>query len=129
MGLIGCHVDDLFAAGDTNNKVYSESIKELSRLLLLTCEQPPFKYCGKQVEQLPDFTTNISMKEYSTRIEGVALHAARKRRPSEPAAAEEKEAFESALGALGWLSRQLRMDVAFGYSHFAQRKNMECHRS
>eukprot|EP00959_Pyramimonas_sp_CCMP1952_P418428 8765889-Pyramimonas_sp.AAC.1 len=36
---------------------------------------------------------------------------------------EERSAAESVIGSLGWLPRQLRMDVSFGYSWLAQQKN------
>ena len=116
VGLVGCHVDDWFAAGNIENKVYCKSIEKLSKLRLLTSEQPPFRYCEKQVEQTADFTINVSTAECCTSIEEVKLDAARRRRPTERATVGEKETFEPALGALGWLPRQLRMDVAFGYS-------------
>eukprot|EP00959_Pyramimonas_sp_CCMP1952_P344203 7209087-Pyramimonas_sp.AAC.1 len=37
---------------------------------------------------------------------------------------EEKSFAESVVGSLGWFSRQLRMDVSFGYSWLAQQKNV-----
>ena len=40
VGLIGTYVDDLFATGDTTNKLYNETMDELRKVLLLTEESP-----------------------------------------------------------------------------------------
>eukprot|EP00959_Pyramimonas_sp_CCMP1952_P185088 3870310-Pyramimonas_sp.AAC.1 len=51
------------------------------------------------------------------------MSPARAKQTKAMATDEERSAAESVIGSLGWLSRQLRMDVSFGYSWLAQQKN------
>ena len=54
IGLMCMHVDDLFLAGDTNNKKFTGSIEALVKDITLKIKWQEFTYCGKQVQQDKD---------------------------------------------------------------------------
>ena len=75
------------------------------------------------MKQDEGFTVTISMKHFAESIEKVPMTKERSRRAAEKISDDERSAAESVIGSLGWLSRQLRADLAFAYSWSAQTKN------
>ena len=65
----------------------------------------------------------MSTKLFAEALEPIPLLPARYRQTKSPATDDERSLAETVLGGVGWLSRQLRSDVAFGYSWSAQIKN------
>ena len=96
------------------------TLAELRAVLRLAEELPPFRDCGKDAAQDDNFRIAISMKEYANAIDMVGISAQRHKTPKARITDRERSEAESIIGALGWLSRQLRADAAFGYSLMAQ---------
>eukprot|EP00969_Alexandrium_andersonii_P253179 11189501-Alexandrium_andersonii.AAC.1 len=63
------------------------------------------------------------MVDYAKGLEEVHLTPERRRQHAARVNDVEYSQVESAIGAIGWLTRQLRADGAFGFSYLAQRKN------
>ncbi len=126
IGVFCTHVDDIFAAGDENEAKDTDSMHTLEVRLHIKTAKPPFRYCGKGVSEDEDGTVRISMKETAEALEEVTVPAPRRKETTSPLTIEEKSEYRSVNGSIGWLSRQLRGDLSFGYSILAQKVNDAC---
>eukprot|EP00971_Amphidinium_carterae_P273044 5419272-Amphidinium_carterae.1 len=109
IGVLICHVDDLFMAG--KGKRYDESRSCLEKEVQLTYQKSPFTYCGKKVEQEKDFTIRVSQEEAILVLEEWEAGGARKRQTSARLEEEEKSELRRLIGSLSWIARQTRPDV------------------
>ena len=101
VGLVGTYVDDLFATGNPDSELYRLTTIELKKVLLLTVEHPPFRYCGKYVEQAKDFSIEISMGHFVDAMEEIEMPKSRAKQSKALATDEEKSFAESVIGSLG----------------------------
>eukprot|EP00959_Pyramimonas_sp_CCMP1952_P055839 1166912-Pyramimonas_sp.AAC.1 len=62
------------------------------------------------------YPIRVSMRHFVEHMEELPLAPARKTQVKSQATDDENSFAESVIGPLGWLSRQLRMDISFGCS-------------
>ena len=83
-----------------------------------------FRYCGKNLVQAKDFSITIYQVESIDQLETMDLPKERRKNPQSLLDAMEISELRSANGALGWVARQSRPDVAFHTSKIAQGMGM-----
>ena len=123
IGLCPSHVDDPLMCGDGSEAWLSE-VERLREALHLTVSTGKFRYCGKNVEQHDDFSVTIDQVESIDQLETIDLTKEKRKDPEIALDAAEISELRSGNGALGWVARQTRPDVAFYTSKIAQSMGM-----
>ena len=123
MGLCVSHVDDLLMIGDGSEAWLSE-LERLKEELHLSVSEYAFRYCGKNLVQDENFVITIDQVESIDQLETIDLPKIRRQDPHALLDAAEISELRSANGALGWVARQSRPDVAFHTSKVAQAMGM-----
>ena len=123
IGLCTSHVDDLLMCGD-GSKEWIQEVERLKEALHLTVSTGKFRYCGKNVEQLDDYSVAIDQVESIDQLEAIDLTKEKRKQHDDLLDAAEISELRSGNGALGWVARQTRPDVAFYTSKIAQAMGM-----
>ena len=72
-----------------------------------------FVFRGREVKQGQAKRTDVMMKNYALSMRTVPVQRDRRAQLTEPLNEAETEVYQSSAGELGWLSRQLRCDLAY----------------
>jgi len=123
IGLCTSHVDDLLLCGDGSD-VWVREVERLREALHLTVSTNKFRYCGKNVEQHDDYSVSIDQVESIDSLETIDLPKDKRKNTETLLDAAEISELRSGNGALGWIARQSRPDVAFHTSKIAQSMGM-----
>ena len=113
-GMMVSHVDDLLLAGNARAKETLSSLGE--ELGFGAISEGSFTYCGKHIEQLPDKSIKVTMKEYHQNLQPVRISQERKKDLSSQLNPGEHKQLRAILGSLQWLVAQLRIDCGFQLS-------------
>ena len=111
-GLLVSHVDDIEAGikpGQDNDS--SDNTKKL--LNFAKCHEQGFIFRGREIQQHDDGSITVQTQSYTDNLKAVKIPRDRPRAPEADLTEEEKSQTLAASGELGWLARQLRMDLAY----------------
>ena len=123
IGLCTSHVDDLLLCGD-GSEAWLREVERLREALHLTIQTNKFRYCGKNVEQHDDFSVSLDQVESIDSLETIDITKEKRKNPDTLLDASEVSELRSGNGALGWIARQSRPDIAFHTSKIAQSMGM-----
>lgn len=120
-GVIGCHVDDLFVAG--NDAFREQIIGPLEKTFQMgLMMKGDFIYCGIHVKHNPaDGSISLDQHHYVAEIEDIDLPAARWKQSDDKCTPDEVTIFRGKLGELMWLSGQTRPDLAMVTSELSKK--------
>ena len=112
IGILVTHVDDIEAGvhRDWVNKAFEKSSKALE---FATSHQQQFIFRGREMFQTAEGHIDVSMKNYAKAMKPVKISRERRSQLSSRLTVEEKNLMMSAAGELGWITRQLRSDLAY----------------
>ena len=106
------------------SKEWTQEVERLKEALHLTVSTDKFRYCGKNVEQLNDYSAAIDQVESIDQLEMMELTKEKRKQREDLLDAAEIAELRSGNGALGWIARQTRPDVAFYTSKIVQAMGM-----
>jgi len=112
-GMLLTHVDDLCWAVFPEYETYMKKI--LDTFDVRKVEEEKFRFCGKQVVQLPDKSVMITCEDATEQI-GTVKYSIGNRKLNDPATEAEIGQMRSVIGSLGWVARQCRPDISYGVS-------------
>ena len=111
-GVLVTHVDDL-EGGVEEAYMQRAFAKSALSLEFATNHVRDFIFRGREVKQQPDGHIDVSMRNYAMSMKKISIDRQRAKQLESSLTLQEKELFNSCAGELGWLSRQLRCDLAF----------------
>jgi len=107
------HVDDLCWA--TKPEFEGNVNKILETFVVKKVEQGKFRFCGKEIEQLNDFSIKVTCTDSTEQIVPIK-YKTHKRMMTELATDSEIAQMRSVIGSLGWIARQCRPDLSYEVS-------------
>ena len=112
-GILVTHVDDI--EGGVKAGMLTEAFQKSSLALeFATNHYRDFIFRGREVKQHQGSNhIDVAMKNYALSLKTVKVNPDRRAHLTSELEPEEKEAFQSHAGELGWLARQLRCDLAY----------------
>ena len=117
-GILISHVDDLYCSGI--GKLYEESMRVLEKEIHLKKKVGEFRFCGKNVKQLPDGSIAVDQEDAIWSLDYVVLDKKRRAQPNARLTEPEKTQFRALIGSLGWIALQTRPDVLVNVSIASQ---------
>ena len=75
-------------------------------------QEGEFRFCGKEIKQLPDKSIHVSCKHATESIGPIKFHM-NGRKLTDPATESEIGQMRSVVGSLGWIARQSRPDLSY----------------
>ena len=112
LGILVTHVDDL-EGGVHPKHLDSAFARSAKALEFATNHFRDFIFRGREVKQNEQHHIDVSMRNYALSLKTVTIPQARRQQLAEELTPEEQERLQSAAGELGWLTRQLRCDLAY----------------
>ena len=111
-GILVTHVDDIQAGVDVQ---YMEKAFAKSSLALefATNHYDSYTFRGREIKQVPGGHIDVTMTNYARSMKPVKIDKDRRRHLEARLTAEEKELMQCSAGELGWITRQLRCDLAY----------------
>ena len=111
-GILVTHVDDIEGGVQASymDKAFYNSAKALE---FATNHFKDFIFRGREVRQTEEGHVDISMRNYALSMKVVQISRERKRELAAPLEDHEMEQYQSVAGELGWITRQLRCDLAY----------------
>ena len=111
-GILVTHVDDIEGGVHPTylDKAFYHSAQALD---FATNHFKDFVFRGREVKQGDGGNIDVSMRNYALSMKPVPLAQHRRKELEEPLTPAEMETYQSSAGELGWISRQLRCDLAF----------------
>ena len=111
-GILVTHVDDI--EGGVCDGYIEKAFERSSKALeFATNHAREFIFRGREVKQHQDGHVDIAMRNYTLNTKKIQIPAVRKAQLESSLTAEEMATYQSAAGELGWLTRQLRCDLAY----------------
>ena len=111
-GILVTHVDDL--EGGVHSKYLTSAFARSAKALeFATNHFRDFIFRGREVNQSEQHHIDVSMRNYALSLKTVTIPTARRQQLEDELTPEEQERLQSAAGELGWLTRQLRCDLAY----------------
>jgi hypothetical protein len=110
MGIMVTHVDDLCWAISPE---YEDRIQRvLDSFSVRKIEEGEFRFCGKEIKQLPDFSIVVTCKDTTETINPLC-YTLNGRRQDDDATEAEIGQMRSVVGSLGWIARQCRPGLSY----------------
>lgn len=111
-GIMVTHVDDLEAG--VHPDMVEEAFKHSSLALeFATSHEKTFTFRGREIHQGEHGHIDVTMSNYVRSMKPVKIDKERRRNLEARLSAGEKETLQSSAGELGWVTRQLRSDLAY----------------
>ena len=111
-GILVTHVDDL--EGGVHSKYLTSAFARSAKALeFATNHFRDFIFRGREVKQNEQHHIDVSMRNYALSLKTVTIPTARRQQLEDELTPEEQERLQGAAGELGWLTRQLRCDLAY----------------
>ena len=111
-GILVTHVDDL--EGGINPDYLEAAFKKSSVALeFATNHYKDFIFRGREMKQHESGNIDVMMRNYALSLKTVPVQRDRRQQLEEPLTEKEMEIYQSSAGELGWLTRQLRCDLAY----------------
>lgn len=111
-GILVTHVDDIEAGvhPEWQEKAFYKTAKALE---FSTNEIGSFTFRGRELRQSPEGHIDVTMSNYARSMRPVRISRERRACLEARLNQEEKELLQSSSGELGWITRQLRSDLAY----------------
>ena len=109
-GIICCHVDDFFHAGDAKFKEIMQKLQ--SRFVAGKIEQKNFKYIGFQISQ-NDGSIILDHSGYMDKIENLTIDPGRASMKHDILNPSEQTLYRKLIGQINWAVQVSRPDLAF----------------
>ena len=111
-GILVTHVDDL--EGGVHKDFQEQAFKKSSKALeFATNHFREFIFRGREMKQTTEGHIDVSMRNYALSMRNIKIDASRRKQLESSLTSQEMEVFQSSAGELGWLTRQLRCDLAY----------------
>ena len=111
-GILVTHVDDL--EGGVHKDFQEQAFKKSSKALeFATNHFKEFIFRGREMKQTTEGHIDVSMRNYALSMRNIKIDASRRKQLESSLTSQEMEVFQSSAGELGWLTRQLRCDLAY----------------
>ena len=124
-GILVTHVDDV--EGGIAPDCLEVAFKKSGRALeYATNHFKEFIFRGRELKQHDDGHIDVSMKNYAHCLRKIKISNTRKRQLESSLTAEELEEYQSGAGELGWITRQLRCDLAYENGVIQRSKSDAC---
>ena len=114
LALVGTHVDDLVCACSPEG--FKTLVKLADVFQIKEWTRKEFLYCGRKVRQLPDYSIEVSMKDYCRKLTLLQIPKHRRANPDDPCSVDEVRQFRGVMGQLSRLANQGRPDLSFAVS-------------
>ena len=111
-GILVSHVDDL-EGGIQPDMLETAFSKSSQALEFATNHYRDFIFRGREIHQTPEGHVDVSMKNYALSMKPVRIEKHRRQQLDSELTKEELDLLQSSAGELGWITRQLRCDLAF----------------
>lgn len=111
-GILVTHVDDI-EGGLHPNYLQKAFQKSSQALEFATDSLRSFIFRGREIHQGDQGHVEVSMRNYALSMKPVKIDSVRKKQLDSDLTAEEAELMNSSAGELGWITRQLRCDLAY----------------
>ena len=111
-GILVTHVDDIEGGVQASymDKAFYNSAKALE---FATNHFKDFIFRGREIKQTDGGHVDISMRNYALSMKVIQISRERKAELAAPLNEDEMEQYQSVAGELGWITRQLRCDLAY----------------
>ena len=111
-GILVTHVDDI--EGGLHPSFLQKAFQKSSQALeFATDSMKDFIFRGREIKQTEQGHIDVSMRNYALSMRPIKMDAIRKKQLESDLTAEELEQMHSSAGELGWITRQLRCDLAY----------------
>ena len=111
-GILVTHVDDI--EGGVHPSCLESAFKKSSKALeFATNHYRDFIFRGREIKQTPDGHIDVSMRNYALSMKAVKIDRVRRKQLEAELTRPEMETLQSVAGELGWITRQLRCDLAY----------------
>ena len=97
-----------------------DEIEGIKKSINLNVMAETFRYCRENVGHKKDGGVTVEQRDVFVGLEKFQLPKNRRANPGSPLTPEEIFSFQSGIGAIGWLARQIRGDLSFAASKLAQ---------
>lgn len=112
-GIISGHVDDFIFSGRDEDPIWTAVVKSIKdEYKWSDWEESSFIQCGVKVEQLPDFTYQLSQAKYVDDLKYINLRAHRKKDRKAETDNWEKSQLRAPLGGISWHAQQVAPHVS-----------------
>jgi len=112
VGILVTHVDDI--EGGLHESVLDQAFQRSSQALeFATNHFRDFIFRGREIKQSDKGHIDVMMKNYALSMKTVKVSHERKQQLEADLTEAEKEQMNSVAGELGWITRQLRCDLAY----------------
>ena len=111
-GILITHVDDLEGGVEASymEKAFYHSARALE---FATNHVHDFISRGREVKQIQSGHVEVSMRNYALSMKPIKIEQARRQELQAPLEEDEMELYQRSAGELGWITRQLRCDLAY----------------
>ena len=89
--------------------------KILDAFIVKKVEQSKFRFCGKEIEQLNDYSIKVTCTDFAEQIDPIKF-ATKDSKMTDLATDSEIAQIRSVVGSLGWIARQGRPDLSYDVS-------------
>jgi len=111
-GILVTHVDDIQAG--VGAEFMEEAFQKSSTALeFATNNYHSYTFRGREIRQVPGGHIDVTMSNYARSMKPIKIDKVRKNHLEARLNTSEKETLQSGAGELGWITRQLRCDLAF----------------
>ena len=124
-GVLVTHVDDI--EGGLHPSYLQKAFQKSSQALEFATDLlKDFIFRGREIRQTEQGHIDVSMRNYALAMKPIRVDAVRKKQLSSDLTAEELELMHSSAGELGWITRQLRCDLAYENGVVQRSKSDAC---
>ena len=111
-GILVTHVDDI-EGGLHPSYLQKAFQKSFQALEFATDLLRDFTFRGREIRQVEHGHVEVSMRNYALSMRPIKIDNVRKKQLDSDLSVEESEVMNSSAGELGWITRQLRCDLAY----------------
>ena len=112
VGVMSSNVDDLLFGSKPEHEHVMDKI--LDKFSVRERNLPPFRFCGKEVEQHEDFSITVTAKDNTEKIRPIDI--GEKRRGVDKCNQTETTCLRSVVASMAWVARQVRPRLSYRVS-------------
>ena len=125
VGILVTHVDDL--EGGVKHQLLESAFEKSSLALeFATNHVRDFIFRGREIRQHEQGHVDVTMRNYALSMKPVPIDPARRKCLMAELTPDELELLQSSAGELGWITRQLRCDLAYENGVIQRCKSEAC---
>ena len=124
-GILVTHVDDI--EGGLHPGYLQKAFQKSSQALeFATDSMKEFIFRGREIKQTDQGHIDVSMRNYALSMHPIKIDSVRKKQLESDLSPDEMEQMHSSAGELGWITRQLRCDLAYENGVVQRSKSDAC---